>query len=87
MSCKCTVLASATPPVLEVISHGKNGLLCDFFDEEGFVQQAQHVLSDPAAYRKKLGQTARQTVLDTYSQEVTLPRIKAFYNRHVSARN
>jgi len=87
MSCKCTVLASATPPVLEVISHGKNGLLCDFFDEEGFVQQAQQVLSDPAAYRKKLGQTARQTVLDTYSQEVTLPRIKAFYNRHVSARN
>jgi len=79
MACGCTVLASDTAPVREVIHHQKNGLLCDFFDVEGFVQNALEVLGDPAAYRDLYGRQARSTIMQSYSTEVILPRMVAFY--------
>jgi glycosyltransferase involved in cell wall biosynthesis len=35
MSMGATIVASGTPPVREVITHGENGLLVDFFDPSG----------------------------------------------------
>ncbi len=40
MACGCTVLASATPPVMEAIEHGRNGLLAPFFDVEELTRLA-----------------------------------------------
>jgi hypothetical protein len=31
LACGCTVLASGTPPVCEMITDGRNGLVLDFF--------------------------------------------------------
>lgn len=87
MACGCTILASETPPVVEFIRNGANGLLEGFFDVESLAQTAVDVLKDPRAYRATLGVNARQTILDQYSLEVTLPRLKAFCNRIASARN
>jgi glycosyltransferase involved in cell wall biosynthesis len=46
----CRVVASATPPVREVITPGHNGLLFDFFDVQGLVRTVGDVLQDPPAW-------------------------------------
>ncbi len=65
MAVQCTVVASSTAPVQEVIEHGHNGLLVDFFDTAALAEQVIAVLQDPARYRH-LGLAARQTVLHRY---------------------
>ena len=65
MSVGRVVVASRTGPVTEVIEHGKNGLLFDFFDVAGLARQVVEVLSDPAAF-SNLGVRARQTVIERY---------------------
>lgn len=80
MSCECTVLASDTEPVREVIADGQNGLLRGFFDIEGLAATAVDVLRNPRSYRD-LGRRARETVLDRYSLNAVLPRMARFYER------
>ena len=79
MACGCTVLASDTAPVREVIRHDDNGLLCDFFDVEALALAALEVLKNPAAYRQRLGRAARRTVEERYSTEVIMPQMVQFY--------
>ena len=54
MASGCSIVSSATPPVEEMITSGKHGLLCDFFDP---AQQAQAMnrLLDDRALAKALG--------------------------------
>lgn len=74
MACEAVVVGSATAPVQDVISHGENGLLVDFFDGEALAATVAEVLADPAAHRP-LGQAARRTVVEHYDlQSVCLPR-------------
>lgn len=84
MACGCTLLCSDTAPVREVIRHNVNGLLCDFFDVDGFVAQAQAVLADPEGHRKRLGRQAVDTVAQTYSLDVTLPQMVRLYETVVN---
>lgn len=65
MSAGAVVVASRTAPVQEVISHGVNGLLFDFFDVAELARQTVAVLAEPDRY-KSLGAAARQTVVDRY---------------------
>ena len=51
LACGCTVLASDTAPVREMIEDGRNGLLCGFYDVDGFAARAVEVLRDPEAFR------------------------------------
>src|SRR5262245_19969894 len=74
LACGATVLASGTAPVREVIEHGKNGLLADFFDVEGLADQALKVLADPAQFRP-LGQAGIDLVREKYSLDVCLPQL------------
>ena len=74
MSLGCCVIGSATPPVQEVIEHGKNGLLVDFFNPEQIARQVCEVLERPQDYQD-LRRAARQTVVDRYDfQNVCLPQ-------------
>lgn len=76
MATECLLIASDTPPVKEVIEHGKNGLLVDFFSHDELIKQVHHALDhrdDMVAIRK----AARQTVLDKYSLEKLLPYHKS----------
>jgi glycosyltransferase involved in cell wall biosynthesis len=80
MACRCTVLASDTAPVREVITDGNNGVLRDFFDVDGLAAAALAVLEEPVAYRD-LGRAAERTVRRRYALDVTFPRLAAFFEQ------
>ena len=74
MACGAVVIGSDTPPVAEVISHGVNGLLVDFFSHEALAERVAEVLADPAAHRA-LALEARRTVQQHFDLHgVCLPR-------------
>ena len=73
MACEALIVGSATPPLQEVIDHGVNGLLVDFFDGEALAQTIARVLEAPQEHRL-LRQNARRTVVDRFDlNSVCLP--------------
>jgi glycosyltransferase involved in cell wall biosynthesis len=78
LACGCTVLASDTAPVREIISHGQNGWLVDFFDIEGLASAANTILDKTGDYRR-LGSAGVELVRRRYSLEVCLPQIRAMF--------
>ena len=69
------VVGSRTGPVQEVITHGENGLLVDFFDPAALAQQVVEVLANPATHAS-LGQHARERVVAQYDlRSRCLPRL------------
>lgn len=73
MSVGCAVVGSKTAPVEEVIEHGVNGILVDFFDQEGLTQEIVKLLDNPKL-RKELGQAARRTIMAKYDlKSICLP--------------
>lgn len=65
MASGCLVIASATPPVQEVIIKGENGLLFPFNEPATLANYAIDALNDPEQYRE-LRNGARQTVVSCY---------------------
>ena len=73
MSVGCCIVASDTAPVTEVIEDDYNGLLVDFFDVNQLAKKIEYAL-DNKEKMKEIRANARQTVIDKYSLEVTLPQ-------------
>jgi len=65
MANECLVIGSATAPVEEVIRHGENGLLVDFFSPAAIADAVVRALADPAAFAP-LRRAARETVVGRY---------------------
>jgi glycosyltransferase involved in cell wall biosynthesis len=86
MSAGCAIIGSRTGPVEEVIRHGENGLLVDFFDAQGIADAVTAVLTHPdrmAAMR----QAARQTAIDRYDFKTKcLPRTVQLFDDLVAGR-
>jgi glycosyltransferase involved in cell wall biosynthesis len=80
LACGCSVLASNTAPVVEMITDGENGLLVDFFDVEGLTRRAVEVLRDPPAFRP-LGERAAALITERYALDVTLPKLLSMFER------
>lgn len=75
MAAGCLLIASATPPVLEVIEDGKNGLLVDFFDTGRLARTVADALADPERYRP-LRAAARRAVVRKYDlRTLCLPKM------------
>jgi glycosyltransferase involved in cell wall biosynthesis len=74
MAAGCLLVASRTAPVEEVIEHGRNGLLVDFFDPSALARAVADALArrdDHAPLRAQ----ARQTVVERYDlKSICLPR-------------
>ena len=74
MSCEAAIVASDTPPVREVLTHGETGRLIDFFDRDALVDEVCHLL-EHADERRALGKAARDLARAQYDlQTICLPR-------------
>jgi glycosyltransferase involved in cell wall biosynthesis len=86
MSLGCLVIGSATAPVQEVIEHGRNGLLVDFFSPDQVAETVVRALADPAAHAP-LRAAARRTVVEQYDLDsVCLPQHLALIDAVASGR-
>jgi len=81
MSCGAPVIGSATQPVQEVIDHGRNGLLVDFFDYEAIAGTVAEVANNAQRYQG-MRQAARATIQERYDlPRICLPRQKALIEK------
>ena len=60
MAAGCAIVASSTPPVLEVLEHERSALRVDFFDQKAHVEALGRSLDEPSL-RVELGHQARQS--------------------------
>lgn len=67
MACGAPVLASATPPVREVIRDGENGYLFEFFDRERLATRATEILGGGEAGTESVRRAARREIESRYS--------------------
>lgn len=75
MSAGCAIVASDTQPLREVVRHGETGRLVDFFGSKVLIDEVVRLLDD-RAYAGKLGQAARQLVVERYDlKRQCLPRL------------
>ena len=68
MACGCHLIGSATPPVQEVVEHGRNGWLTGFFDGDALADAVLDALAEPQRHAA-LRTEARRTVVERYSHE------------------
>lgn len=73
MACGCSVVASSTEPLKEVIKDGQNGLLVDFFSPTDLAAAVVDLLQN-RKLALSLGLSARETVLKRYSLDICLPQ-------------
>ncbi|MGP1683865.1 MAG: glycosyltransferase, partial [Giesbergeria sp.] len=65
MAAGCLVIASATPPVQEVMGDGDNGMLVDFFDVKGLAERVETALGERERF-DRMRARARQTIEQHY---------------------
>jgi glycosyltransferase involved in cell wall biosynthesis len=74
MACGCLIVGSATPPVLEVLEDGVNGLAVDFFSPQALAERIEGALADGKRHQP-LRNAARRTAVERYDlRRVLLPR-------------
>jgi glycosyltransferase involved in cell wall biosynthesis len=78
LACGCSVVASNTEPVREVIVHDQNGLLADFYDLDRLTELSLQVLRDRGSHRR-LGEAGAILIREKYALERTLPQTIDFY--------
>ena len=71
MAAGCLVVGSNTAPVREVLRHGKNGLLVDFFSPNQIADAVDEVLTHPNRMQT-IRQAARQTIMAHYEVRQSL---------------
>lgn len=86
MSANCLIVGSRTPPVEEVVRHGQNGLLVDFFAPGEVSDRVIEALEDRNAHTT-LRQNARRTVVEQFDlATVCLPAQLTLLNKLVARR-
>ncbi|HYE00795.1 MAG TPA: glycosyltransferase family 4 protein [Alphaproteobacteria bacterium] len=73
MASECLIVGSATPPVMEVVEDGVNGLLTDFHDPAALAARVAEALAHPDRHAA-LRAAARRTVVERYALEDCIGR-------------
>jgi glycosyltransferase involved in cell wall biosynthesis len=68
MSCGLPVIGTKIDGTKEVITHGKNGILCDT-DSNSISDTIINLMGDEAL-KEKLGENARRTIVENYSLDI-----------------
>jgi glycosyltransferase involved in cell wall biosynthesis len=80
MACGCLIVGSATPPVLEVLEDGNNGLTVDFFAYRKLANRIEAALAQPEQMQM-LRKAARATAVTQFDlHRVVLPRWHALFD-------
>lgn len=79
MSCGLPVIATAVSGNLDVITHGKNGILVPPKSPEK-IAEAISLLLDDEQMRKKLGENARKTIEENYTWDIISNNFLTYYN-------
>lgn len=86
MACGCLIVGSRTPPVLEVLRDGVNGLTVDFFAPKALANRIESVL-EQAEEMQALRNAARRTAIKYYDlKKVLLPRWMGLFDDLVNGR-
>lgn len=72
MSMGCSIVASRTIPLFEVVEDGKNALFAEFFEPEDIAKKVVYLL-DNEELRMELGKNAREFVIKNYDIKKILP--------------
>jgi glycosyltransferase involved in cell wall biosynthesis len=78
MACGTPVIAYATGGLPEIITDGVDGILVAPNDRDGFASALLRLLGDQRE-AERLGERARQTVLNCFSDKVSYARTRALY--------
>jgi glycosyltransferase involved in cell wall biosynthesis len=86
MASGCMIIASSTPPVLEVLQDGSNALLVDFFSHRQLAKRIEEALSAPKEMQA-LRKAARAAAVAKFDlKRVLLPQWKALFDDLVNGR-
>lgn len=73
LSCGCLLVGSDTEPVREVVRHGENGFLCDFWNTDALADTVADLL-ERGPELEGVRSAARRTILDGYDLSDLAPR-------------
>jgi glycosyltransferase involved in cell wall biosynthesis len=86
MASGCLIVGSRTPPVLEVLRDGTNGLTVDFFSHKGLAERILDVLEEPSE-TQDLRKAARAVAVRRYDlKKVLIPRWEALMDDLIHGR-
>ena len=86
MACGCLIVGSRTPPVLEVLRDGVNGLTVDFFAPKALANRIETAL-EQAEEMQTLRSAARRTAVKYYDlKKVLLPRWMGLFDDLINGR-
>ena len=80
MACGTPVVATRVGGVEEVVENGRNGILVEADDAQGYARALRELLTDPERART-LGEQARRRAVECFAREAVVPRYEALYTR------
>lgn len=80
MACEKAVIATPVGGTIEVLENGKNGIFINVNDESTLINKVVELLGDPEK-RKRLGESARETIVNGYTPEKELEANLAVYKK------
>jgi colanic acid/amylovoran biosynthesis glycosyltransferase len=83
MAMELPVISTKSGGMEEVIVHGENGLLCEVYDPADIVSKVQDIATD-FAFRKRLGVSAKQTILNNFTLK---KQVDIFEKQYISLVN
>jgi glycosyltransferase involved in cell wall biosynthesis len=86
MAAGCLIIGSSTPPVLEVLRDGKNGLAVDFFSPAQLSNRIEHALDQPEDFQT-VRKAARATAVKQFDlHDKLLPKWRALFDDLIDGR-